>query len=152
MVRPQSATALLLRRTLEERVFMSPSVMGRNSNMERPLPGQLNDWESPGAHPECFLLSIVIFVSMSFAMVYLFVLNWCHKTPGFLPLGEKLSAGERMQVQVLHTFGLGLLSDKEQHLCKSIATLVRPKWKWARIHGKASTPLQCWPNPKMVCR
>lgn len=72
-------------------VFVYPSIRGRNSNVERkPIPGQLRDGESHKAHPRCLLLFVVIFVSMRFVVLYLFVLNLCRKIPSFLPPGERV--------------------------------------------------------------
>lgn len=85
----------------ERGVFVSPSIMGRNSNVERrPTLEQHGAGQPSGPSLSCLLLSVVVSLSMSFVLLCLFALNLCYKILGSSPPGQKTSAGERTQVRV----------------------------------------------------
>lgn len=57
---------------MEGGVFVRPRITGKNSSMERPIPEPNRAGEFFKAHSQCLHLSIVVFISMSFVMLFVF--------------------------------------------------------------------------------
>lgn len=140
MVRPQSATALLLRMTREEE-SVHPSVMGRNSNVEtrkRLIPDQPRE---PSRPRRCLLLAVILSLSVSRVVC---ALNLCCKILSFSPLGQDISAGERMQVRALCTpWPRGTSSQNRSSFSKIRAPASQNPWK-------ALPPSHAGPAPASV--
>lgn len=147
MVRPPSATALLVWRAQKEETLCSPGSGAEISPWrEGQCQGQLRvptrltlSVPLPGCHLCFHELCWVVFVWKYFA-----------KSLAFHLLGSKLSSWERRQVQVLNSLWIWSADYPRDTFLQIKSSTSKIHGKQVRIQGKTPATLWCWPSPRTV--